>query len=54
LIFDVDPDLARATRRQVFDWAADEQVTVACAHLPFPGFGRLERSGQGFQYRAET
>jgi glyoxylase-like metal-dependent hydrolase (beta-lactamase superfamily II) len=54
LIFDVDPDLARATRRQVFDWAADEQVTVAGAHLPFPGFGRLERSGQGFQYRAET
>ena len=23
LIFDADPDMARATRRQVFDWAAD-------------------------------
>jgi glyoxylase-like metal-dependent hydrolase (beta-lactamase superfamily II) len=53
LIFDVDPDLARATRRQVFDWVADEGVTVAGAHLPFPGFGRLERAGPGFQYRAE-
>jgi hypothetical protein len=46
--------MARATRRQAFDWAADQQVTVAGAHLPFPGFGRIERSGQGFQYRAET
>lgn len=54
LTFDVDPDLARATRRQVFDWVVDERVTVAGAHLPFPGFGRLERSGQGFQYRVET
>jgi glyoxylase-like metal-dependent hydrolase (beta-lactamase superfamily II) len=54
LIFDVDPDLARATRRQVFDWVAGERLTVAGAHLPFPGFGRLERSGQGFQYRSET
>ena len=54
LIFDVDPDLARATRRQVFDWVADERLTVAGAHLPFPGFGRLERAGQGFQYRSET
>jgi glyoxylase-like metal-dependent hydrolase (beta-lactamase superfamily II) len=54
LIFDVDPDLARATRRQVFDFVADEGLTVAGAHLPFPGFGRLERSGLGFQYRSET
>jgi glyoxylase-like metal-dependent hydrolase (beta-lactamase superfamily II) len=54
LIFDSDPDLARVTRRNVFDWVADEQVTVAGAHLAFPGFGRLERSGGGFRYRAET
>ena len=54
LIFDSDPDLARVTRRKVFDWVADEQVTVAGAHLAFPGFGRLERSGEGFRYRAET
>jgi glyoxylase-like metal-dependent hydrolase (beta-lactamase superfamily II) len=54
LIFDSDPDMARATRRQVFGWVADEQVTVAGAHLAFPGFGRLERSGEGFQYRSET
>ncbi len=36
--------------------ALAERLTdaVAGAHLPFPGFGRLERGGQGFQYRAET
>jgi glyoxylase-like metal-dependent hydrolase (beta-lactamase superfamily II) len=54
LIFDSDPDMARATRRQVFDWVADERMTVAGAHLMWPGFGRIERSGQGYQYRSEN
>jgi glyoxylase-like metal-dependent hydrolase (beta-lactamase superfamily II) len=54
LIFDTDPNMARTTRRQVFDWVADEKVTVAGAHLAFPGFGRLARSSEGFQYRAAS
>jgi glyoxylase-like metal-dependent hydrolase (beta-lactamase superfamily II) len=54
LIFDTDPDMARATRRQVFDWAADQKVTVAGAHLPAPGFARIERSGQGYVFRSES
>ena len=50
LIFDSDPDMARATRRRVFDWVAGEQLTVAGAHLPFPGFGRIARSGDGYRF----
>jgi len=50
LIFDVEPDRARATRQRVLEWAAAERLTVAGAHLGFPGFGRVVRSGAGFSY----
>lgn len=53
LVFDVDPALAKASRQRVFDWVADEHVLVAGAHLPFPGFARLERAGSGFVFRVE-
>jgi glyoxylase-like metal-dependent hydrolase (beta-lactamase superfamily II) len=48
LVFDVDPQRARETRRQVLDWVAAEQLCVAGAHLPFPGFARLVREGAGY------
>ena len=37
LIYDVDTDLAAATRQKVLEWAADERLIVAGAHLGFPG-----------------
>lgn len=48
LIYDVDTDLAAATRQKVLDWAANERLTVAGAHLGFPGFGRVVRNGERF------
>ncbi len=48
LIYDVDTDLAAATRAKVLDWVADERLTVAGAHIGFPGFGRVTRSGDRF------
>jgi glyoxylase-like metal-dependent hydrolase (beta-lactamase superfamily II) len=53
LIYDVDTDLAAATRQTVLEWAAKERLTVAGAHLQFPGFGRVERSGSQFVIKAE-
>jgi glyoxylase-like metal-dependent hydrolase (beta-lactamase superfamily II) len=53
LIYDVDTDLAAATRQRVLDWAATERLVVAGAHLGFPGFGRVERSGDRFIIKAE-
>ena len=44
LIYDTDSDLAAATRAKVLDWAANERLTVAGAHLGFPGFGRVVRN----------
>jgi glyoxylase-like metal-dependent hydrolase (beta-lactamase superfamily II) len=54
LIYDVDTELAAATRAKVLDWAANEQIVVAGAHLGFPGFGRVERSGQNFTIKTES
>ncbi len=52
LIFDVDQEMARSTRARVLDWAASEGVTVAGAHLPYPGFGRVVRDAKGYEFRA--
>jgi glyoxylase-like metal-dependent hydrolase (beta-lactamase superfamily II) len=48
LIYDVDTDLAAATRATVLDWCAKEGLTVAGAHLGFPGFGKVTKSGDRF------
>jgi glyoxylase-like metal-dependent hydrolase (beta-lactamase superfamily II) len=49
-IADVDQELARNARRGMFDRVAQDQILVAGMHLPFPGFGRLEREGGHFAY----
>jgi glyoxylase-like metal-dependent hydrolase (beta-lactamase superfamily II) len=51
LIFDVDAELAKASRRRVFEQVAAERIMVAGAHLPAPGFGRIVRDGDGFSYK---
>jgi glyoxylase-like metal-dependent hydrolase (beta-lactamase superfamily II) len=48
LIYDVDTEMAAATRQKVLDWAAKERVAIAGAHLGFPGFGRVIKSGNRF------
>jgi glyoxylase-like metal-dependent hydrolase (beta-lactamase superfamily II) len=48
LVFDVDPAAACSARRDVFNWASSEGVCVAGAHLAFPGFAQMVRSGPGF------
>jgi glyoxylase-like metal-dependent hydrolase (beta-lactamase superfamily II) len=52
LIYDVDTELAAVTRAKVLDWCAAERLPVAGAHLGFPGFGRVVRSGGQFAIEA--
>ncbi len=52
LIYDVDTEMAAATRAKVLDWAARERLTVAGAHIGFPGFGMVTRSGDRFAVEA--
>jgi glyoxylase-like metal-dependent hydrolase (beta-lactamase superfamily II) len=49
--FDVDPQAAIATRRRILDQVATEGWRVTGAHLPFPGFARIERAAGGLAYR---
>jgi hypothetical protein len=37
-----------------FEWVARERVVVGGAHLGYPGFGTLERAGQGYAFRPEV
>lgn len=50
MAFDLDPRQAMATRRRLFDRAADEQVLVASGHLPFPGIGYVARQDGGWSW----
>jgi glyoxylase-like metal-dependent hydrolase (beta-lactamase superfamily II) len=52
LIYDVDPQMACATRARMFDRIAADRLQVAGAHIDFPGFGTVVRKGA--DYRFET
>jgi glyoxylase-like metal-dependent hydrolase (beta-lactamase superfamily II) len=54
LVFDVDPEMAKASRASAFEWVARERVVVGGAHLGYPGFGTLERAGEGYAFRPEV
>lgn len=49
---DVDDDKAAAagTRRRLLSRAADERIVVAGYHMPFPGLGFVERTGDAFRW----
>lgn len=53
IAFDMDQDLARATRSRMFDQAAADNLRVTGMHLDFPGFGRVVRDGSAYRYQAE-
>jgi glyoxylase-like metal-dependent hydrolase (beta-lactamase superfamily II) len=46
--FDLRPDQAVATRRELLTRAADEEMLLHGAHFPWPGLGRIIRKDQGF------
>lgn len=50
LIFDADPDAARASRLRAFGEAAEARSLVAGTHMPFPGFGHIARDGGAFAW----
>ncbi len=50
IAFDTDTNLAISTRRKVFDMVTADKVTVAGAHLPFPGIGHVSKAGATYRY----
>jgi glyoxylase-like metal-dependent hydrolase (beta-lactamase superfamily II) len=47
---DMDGDKAAKNRRQVLDMAATDKLQILCYHIPFPGLGRVERTGAAFTW----
>jgi len=48
--FDMDGELAEATRRKLFAQAIAEKAMVAGYHFGFPGAGTIEPDGNGFAF----
>lgn len=51
VMFDMDAELARQTRRRILEQAARERLLVGGYHFPFPAFGALEPAGGGWAFR---
>jgi glyoxylase-like metal-dependent hydrolase (beta-lactamase superfamily II) len=54
LIYDVDPQVACATRKRMFDRVAADKLKVGGAHLDFPGFGGIVQKGSGFAFEPDA
>jgi glyoxylase-like metal-dependent hydrolase (beta-lactamase superfamily II) len=50
--FDTDQAMAAATRQKTLDMVAADGVMVAGMHLDFPGFGYVEKAGEGYHFTA--
>ncbi|WP_261394763.1 MBL fold metallo-hydrolase [Phaeobacter italicus] len=53
LAFDVDGAAGKKTRAGLLDMAAGDGLLVASAHLPFPTFGRVLRSGEAYAWQPD-
>ncbi|WP_439520598.1 MBL fold metallo-hydrolase [Hydrogenophaga sp.] len=49
--FDMDAEMARQTRRRVFDMLVKEKTVAGGFHFPFPAFGTMEATGNGYQFK---
>ena len=47
-VLDLDPGLAVETRTGLLNRLADTGTVFAATHFSYPGFGRVERDGEGF------
>lgn len=51
VVFDMDAEMARQTRRKVFDMLVKDQTVMGGFHFPFPAFGQMETAGNGYAFR---
>ncbi len=54
IAFDNDPAQAAASRRRVFDMAANEGLVVIGGHLHFPAFSHIVRDGNAYRLVPEA
>ena len=49
--FDMDAEMARQTRRRIFDMLVKDKTLAGGFHFPFPAIGSLETAGSGYQFK---
>ena len=47
---DMEKDTAVQTRKRLLDMTSSDRMLVAAYHIPFPGVGRIARSGSGYRW----
>ena len=50
IAFDTDAAVGTATRKKVYDMAANDKLMVAGAHIPFPGIGHVVKAGAAYAF----
>jgi glyoxylase-like metal-dependent hydrolase (beta-lactamase superfamily II) len=51
-VFDILPEQAAASKRRIFDRAAEQQALVFAHHFPpFPNLGRVRKHGAGWEWQ---
>ncbi len=48
--YDSDAKQAVQSRLKVFDMLASQKVPMLAFHFPWPGYGNLAKSGEGYRY----
>jgi glyoxylase-like metal-dependent hydrolase (beta-lactamase superfamily II) len=49
-VYDTEPDVGQKTRLKLLDWLVHDRIGIIGYHHPWPGLGRLERSGRSFRF----
>jgi glyoxylase-like metal-dependent hydrolase (beta-lactamase superfamily II) len=49
--FDMNAEAARESRRKVFEMIVNEKIMAGGYHFPFPAFGRIEKMGNGYDFK---
>lgn len=52
VVFDMNPELARQTRRKVFDMIVNDNMVAGGFHFPFPAMGTITKASGGYQFKA--
>ncbi|HEV2116343.1 MAG TPA: MBL fold metallo-hydrolase [Terriglobales bacterium] len=52
--FDLDPEIAGATRQKLLDWVAADRVPVHAYHFPFPGHGAISKRGLAWDWEPQA
>ncbi len=51
-VFDIDPELAKSSKRKIFNQVVDDEAWVLVQHFPpFPSLGHIIKKGNGWQWQ---